>query len=65
MPKENETADSPQLAHYRHREKELTDKLKRIAEHPPTKDHDLLGAKSRTETALKQVRAEIAKLEKK
>ena len=56
---ESSPQESPQLAHFRFREKELVDKLKRIAEHPETTAHDIAGSKQRTELALKEVRAEI------
>lgn len=57
--------ESQQLAHFKFREKELEAKLKALDEHPETTAHDLAGARKRTELALKEVRAEIKRLEKK
>jgi uncharacterized protein YhaN len=56
--------DSPVLSHLKAREKELTEKLKRIAEHPDSKDHDIPAAKARNEMLLKEVQSEIRRLSK-
>lgn len=57
--------DSPELAHFRFREKELIEKGKKLDAHPQTTEHDIAGSKQRQELALRQVRAEIKRLEKK
>ena len=55
--------ENPQLAHFRHREKEIAAKIDRLKNQQDVPGHDKAEAIARNEGQLKQIRQEIKTLE--